>query len=169
MPRIRPGYLAEVPATSFGAGSSDTTAKVICYPDSPFYNGEYNDQKIRDSFFAPPELEGNFINDGGYQFGLVDRTYSGTPNFDEVEVGGGGKPATPFAPNVASPAVPFDPRTIPEQGREATIKIKSRSRGAFLGNGMVSPHTTKYVQQQPGETLGLGNGSGNTFINRSDD
>jgi hypothetical protein len=166
MPTVRPGFLADVPATSFGLGSSDTRANRIVFSASPYYNGELTDEKIRQTFFNPAELEGDFINDGGYAFGLVDRKYSGTPNFDEVEVGGGGKPATPFAPNIANPAIPFDPRSIPEQGREATIILKSRTRGAFMGNGLVSPHTTKYVAQEPGETLGLGNGSGNAFINR---
>lgn len=168
MPRIKPGYLGEVPATTFGAGSADTTAAKIVFAGSPLYNGELSDEAIKNSFYNPPELEGDFINDGGYMFGLVDRKYSGTPNFDEVEVGGGGKPATPFAPNIANPVVPFDPRTIPDAGREATIRIKSRSRGAFLGNGLVSPHTTKYVSPPPGETNGSGNGSGNTFINREE-
>jgi hypothetical protein len=168
MPRIKPGYLAEVPATTHGLGSSDTTASKIVFAQSPFYNGELTDQAIKDSFYHPAELEGDFINDGGYQFGLVDRKYSGTPNFDEVEVGGGGKPATPFAPNIANPVVPFDPKTIPAEGREATLRHKSISRGAFIGNGLVSPHTTKYVAPPPGETNGPGNGSGNTFINRED-
>lgn len=168
MPRIRPGYLGQVPATNHGMGSSDTTAAKIVFAQSPLYNGELSDQAIKDSFYKPAELEGDFINDGGYQFGLVDRKYSGTPNFDEVEVGGAGKPATPFAPNIANPVVPFDPRTIPAEGREATLRVKSLSRGAFLGNGLVSPHTSKYVSPPPGETNGLGNGSGNTFINREE-
>lgn len=168
MPKIRPGYLTEVPASSFGLGSSDSQAANIVFATSPIYDGTLSDQKVKDSFYKPAELEGDFINDGGYAFGLIDRKYSGTPNFDEVEVGGGGKPATPFAPNIASPQVPFDPRTIPEAGREATIRVKSRSRGAFLGNGLVSPNTTKYIAPEPGDTLGLGNGSGNTFINRGE-
>jgi hypothetical protein len=168
MPRVRPGYLTEVPATNFGLGSSDSQASKLVFSVSPIYNGELSDAKVRETFFAPAELEGTEINDGGYAFGLVDIKYTGTPNFDEVVVGGEGKPATPFAPNIASPEEPFNPRTIPAEGREATIRVRSRSRGAFIGNGLVSPHTTRTTTPAPGETLGPGNGSGNTFINRDE-
>ena len=43
------------------------------------------------------------INDGGHTFGTYDTSYSGAPDLNDVETGGGGLPASPYVPNVTSP------------------------------------------------------------------
>ena len=95
MPAIRPGFMVETPATSFGLGKSDTTSRRIAFSVSPIHNGTFKDEDVRRSFFQPAELVGGELSDGGYAFGTVKRYYQDTPNLEEVEVGGGGKPASP--------------------------------------------------------------------------
>ena len=71
-------------------------------------------------------------------------------NFDDVETGGGGLPATPFTPNPSSPGAgstfagdqpPFE-GIIPDSGPEF---------GSGLG-GLLSPSTTS--EEIQGQTLG---------------
>jgi hypothetical protein len=129
-----------------------------------------NDEAIKASFFTPPETTGargaRVMNDGGYMFGLVDRDYQRTPNFADVVVGGGGLPASPYGPNIATPSDGHNPSSIPAEGVAATDEVRSRSGGAFTGNSLVSPHQTRFIAGPPGTTQAPGNGSGNTFVVR---
>ena len=43
------------------------------------------------------------VNDQGHTFGTFNRDYSEAPNYADVETGGGGKPASAWVPNPASP------------------------------------------------------------------
>lgn len=169
MPAIRPGYLAETPITEFGPGKASSHALRALYPTHPLFN-EINDQAVRSSFFTPPETTGErgkrVMSDGGYMFGQVDLDYQNTPNFADVVVGGGGLPASPYGPNIASPTDGHNPASIPAEGVTATDEVRSRSGGAFVGNGLVSPHRTRFIAGPPGEDSPLGNGSGKTFVVR---
>jgi hypothetical protein len=165
MAAIRPGYVVEIPVRTFGLGSSDTGAKKRAYTTSPIFDGTYSaDTTVRAAFFQPRELRGGQINDGGYAFGLVDRYYQGTPDLATVEVGGGGKPGSPYAPNLGVPGEGngHNPAAIPDSGVDLTNTLRSRSQGAFIGNGLVSPNTTVGAIVDPGQR-GLGIGSGNSF------
>jgi hypothetical protein len=73
-------------------------------------------------------LQGTLLSDGGYAFGTVDRFYSNTPNLADVVVGGGGKPGSPFAPNLGVPgeANGHNPAAIPDSGVETTQEERSR-------------------------------------------
>ncbi len=165
MAKIKPGLVVEVPATSFMLGRSDTGAKKLGYTTSPLYDGSYSsDETVRARYFSPPELNGTEMNDGGYAFGIVDRAYSDAPNLAEVEIGGGGKPGSPFAPNLGVPgeANGHNPAAIPDSGAQLTEALRSRSAGAFVGNGLVSPHSTSpTVASKEGKALGIG--SANSF------
>lgn len=165
MPAIRPGYVVEIPVRTFGLGSSDTGAKKKAYTTSPLYNGTLStDAAVRATFFQPRELSGGQLNDGGYAFGLVDRYYQGTPDLATVPIGGGGLPGSPFAPNLGVPGEGngHNPAAIPADGAELTQELRSRSQGAFIGNGLVSPHTTVAAIVDPAQR-GMGIGSGNSF------
>lgn len=170
MPAVRPGFLSTTPTKTFGLGSSDSASLRLAFPKSPIFN-ELNDQAIRDSFDLPPELQNGQINDGGYAWGLVDRNYQQTPKFDNVPVGGGGLPASPYGPNIASPdpSDPSNPLTIPASGVEATELARSKSNGAYQGNNLTPPSKTTagIAPRRLGQYLPLGVGSGNTFINRT--
>lgn len=165
MPAIRPGYVVEIPATSFALGRNDTGAKKLAYTTSPLYDGSYStDAAVRRAFLAPRELLSNQLNDGGYAFGLVDRYYQSTPDLATVEIGGGGKPGSPYAPNLGVPgeANGHNPAAIPATGVELTQAERSRSPGAFIGNGLVSPNSTVASVVDPTQRA-LGIGSGNSF------
>jgi hypothetical protein len=165
MPAIRPGFVVQVPATSFGLGSSDSSSKKRAFTTSPIYDGSYTtDEVVRNSFLRPRELQGTLLSDGGYAFGTVDRFYSNTPNLADVVVGGGGKPGSPFAPNLGVPgeANGHNPAAIPDSGVETTQEERSRSNGAFVGNGLVSPSSTRASVVDPNQRS-LGVGSGNSF------
>lgn len=165
MPAIRPGQVVEVPARTFGLGSSDTANKRLAYTTSPIYNGTYStDNVVRSTFLNPRELSGGQLNDGGYAFGLVDRYYQGTPDLATVVIGGGGKPGSPFAPNLGVPGEGngHNVSAIPDSGTALTQGARSASQGAFIGNGLVSPNTTVGAVVDPTQR-GLGIGSGNSF------
>lgn len=166
MPAIRPGFLVETPVTTFGLGRSDSTAARLIYSSSPFYNGTTRDEDIRKSFFQPAELSSDGkLNDGGYAFGTTDRYYQQTPNLNEVPVGGGGLPGSPYGPNIATPTRGHDPSSIPASGVEAAQRLASRSAGAWVGNSLKSPHESTLSIIDPTQRR-LGVGSGNSFVVR---
>lgn len=163
MPAVRPGLVVEVPATAFDLGKSDTSSAKGLYPTSPLFDGSYSsDNAVRTAFLRPVELMGTQLNDGGYAYGLVERFYKDTPNLAEVVLGGAGLPGSPYAPNIGTPSDGQNPASIPTSGITATENLRSRSNGAFIGNGLVSPNTTVAAVVDP-TTRGLGIGSGNSF------
>jgi len=171
MPVIRTGYLSAPPVSTFRAGRSDTISLKAAFPNSPLYNGEYNDEKIRAAFFAPPELSADgFMNDQSYAFGSVSRYYGGAPDLSQVVPGGKGAPGSPYGPNINSPTVGHNPTSIPED-TVATEAARSHSEGAFVGggaDGIVSPSKTtrSIVARTLGGTLTNGNGSGDSYRKR---
>lgn len=166
MAAVRPGYLADVPATTFGFGKSSTAQLKGAYTTSPLYT-TYRDNEIRNAFNRPAEVTGDdgkrVMSDGGYAFGSVERDYQSSPDLADVPVGGGGLPGSPFGPNVASPGVGngHNYAAIPDSG----VVTRPISEGAFVGNGLVSPIQTArgIAPRLLGQALQNGVGSGNTF------
>lgn len=130
----------ESPVRTFGLGTSSTADLAIIYSGSPVNDGSLNDAIVEEFF---QELnQAPVISDGGHTFGTVNRDYQDSPNLADVEVGGGGKPGSPFGPNIAvAPTDPHNPAGIPEAGVEATENSRG-SGGAFVGNGLESPSRT---------------------------
>lgn len=130
------------PPTNFGLGTSDRASLQTAYANSPIYS--LRDQDLRDFYSRPPELQGDgMMRDGGYAFNAAPRFYQDSPNLEEVQTGGGGLPASPYAPNIAPPTNGIDnPSSIPESGVEATARIRGGG-GWGTGNGLESPSTTR--------------------------
>lgn len=155
MPTHKQLMVNGVPSSLFGSGRSDKPNLQRTFPASPIYRNELSDDFLisqwRDLVQVGP------INDGGHTFGLQDMNYSDAPNFDDVKVGGGGLPGSPFAPNIASPADGADsPTSIPESGVEATETVRGGG-AAFIGDGLASPsNTSKVVSSQTLGRLALG-------------
>lgn len=127
--------IVEVPPTTGANGSTDTTVLALAYPGSPVHRGELTDATITALYQA--ELEGD-KSDGGHTFGTVDMDFGNAPNLEEVVVGGGGLPGSPWAPNIASPPEGQNPSDIPASGVEATNRARG-SGGPFIGDGLQSP------------------------------
>ena len=123
-------------------GKSDIAGLQSAFPGSPVYDGTLTDQVATDQYMNI--VTNATVNDGGHTFGTVDLNYGSAPNLEDVEVGGGGKPGSPYAPNIASPPTGQNPADIPESGVEATERARG-SGGAFSGNGLASPDSTSRV------------------------
>lgn len=129
-------WTVEVPTTTQGNGHSDTAIHKSSFPSSPFHNGELTAEGLKRQFAEL--VQSADFNDGGHTFGQLDRDYREAPNLNDVEVGGGGLPGSPYAPNIASPTEGLDPTTIPSSGVEATER--SRGQGSpFPGDALASP------------------------------
>ena len=70
------------------------------FPDSPLFNGDLSDEE-RKKLFQELALDGTVVN--GLGINSFNRDYEGAPDLTQVEIGGGGKPASPYVPNLTSP------------------------------------------------------------------
>lgn len=130
----------EPPVRTFGLGSSSTRDSSIIYSGSPINNGSLSDAIVEEMFQEMNQAP--VLSDGGHTFGTVNRDYQDAPNLEEVVVGGGGLPGSPYGPNIAvNPNEPHNPAGIPEAGVAATEAVRG-SGGAFIGDGLQSPHRT---------------------------
>lgn len=166
MPTVRPGYLADTPATNYGFGKSSSIHMKEAYGTSPLYT-TYRDNEIRNTFNRPPEVTGpdgkRVLSDGGWAFGTVERDYQSAPSMSEVPTGGGGLPASPWGPNPNAPGAGngHNYAAIPA----STIGERPASEGAFIGTGRISPQATSraIAPRLLGQVLQNGVGSGNSF------
>jgi hypothetical protein len=156
--------MVQPPVRTYGLGSTSTADLYAIYPGSPVYSGEINDETVTETFMNV--VMSGEINDGGHTFGSVNIDYQAAPDLNEVETGGGGLPATPYAPNVAvAPEDPHNPAGIPAEGAEATARLRGGG-GAFTaapgtgGNVAANPKDTSTAisQLRIGEYI-LGKGS----------
>lgn len=129
----------EVPATTFGRGSSETKDLQDIFPGSPIHSGELNDEVVQEQG-NELLIEGS-VNDGGHTFGTFDRDYPEAPNLEDVKTGGGGLPGTPYAPNIGAPPEGMNPADIPAKGAEVTERIQGGG-DPFPGDGLASPSKT---------------------------
>lgn len=143
MPKYRQRVIETTgPERLYAKGSSAPADLLTSYPNSPINQGEgvfATDETMRQQY--DEFVNGGEVDDKGKNFGVVNVDYGpveggskGAPNLEEVETGGGGLPGTPYAPNVASPAVSDDPTTIPEAGAAITAQRKGTG-GPFVGSG----------------------------------
>jgi hypothetical protein len=157
MPTHKQDTVKSSKVTTRGLGAADTTNAILAYPGSPIHSGELTEEIVR---AQGQDLVDGITSDGGHTFGSFDMDYSDAPDFADVEVGGGGLPGAPFAPNIASPGEGMNPADIPAVGVEAT----EAARGAgspFPGDGLASPSkASKSVSRQKLGSLIFGNSDG---------
>jgi hypothetical protein len=150
MPTHRQGT-TESPVTVNGLGTTSTADLKICFAGSPLYDGTYTDAKLKEVYTAL--VLDPLVNDGGHTFGTFNRGFANAPNLADVAIGGGGKPGTPYAPNIASPGPGMNPRNIPAEGAAATAD-QPHGGGAFNGDGLASPSVTSNKVATQSRTLG---------------
>ena len=121
---------------------------------SPIYTNSITD-KERKKTFQSEALDGTVVNGHGlnsFSRDFVGTTQNPVPDLNDVETGGGGKPASPFIPNLTSPG----PGSIsaadqPEFDGELPDPASNVEFGSGLG-GLVSPIETS--TRISGQTLG---------------
>jgi hypothetical protein len=98
----------ESPANSVGQyGRSSTERLRSAFPGSPINIGRTDkinsfDRNGVRRWYSTNVLRGE-TNDGGHTFGTFDMNYTTAPNYDDVESGAAGKPASAWVPNPSSP------------------------------------------------------------------
>jgi hypothetical protein len=126
-------------------GTSNTGNLRKAFPSTPQYN-DYKDIAAKTLYI---DLLNSNNNDASeaisyYGFASFSLNYSenGAPNLNDVEVGAGGLPATPFSPNIASPG-PGDasPTSLPEYTGEIKNIDAINNVGSGIG-GLASPNET---------------------------
>jgi len=122
-----------------GIGSANYDSLQKAYPGSPVYSGELDDEKVANQYIDI--VTDAVVDDLGHAFGKVDLNYTGAPNLEDVVVGGGGLPGSPYAPNIASPPTGQNPADIPASGVDAT-KVSQGSGAPFSGDGLANPRDT---------------------------
>lgn len=148
-------FKVNVPSTTRGNGSSDTDALQTAHPGSPIYRNEINDARLEEQANAVliGELDATDPIDSGRGNDVqaiaywdlptsYTRDYGDSPNLEEVVVGGGGLPGSPYAPNIAVPAEGQNPADIPAEGVGVTEAARGGG-GAFDGDGLASPSDTR--------------------------
>ena len=141
----QPQIIVEVPAPTekaFGARKDQNLR--AAFASSPIYLNELTDAERKKRFQAEA-LDGVVVNGHGlnsYSRDFVGTTQNPVPDLSDVETGGGGKPASPFIPNLTSPGPgsvsaadqPEYTGTLPDPATNVEF-------GSGLG-GLVSPATT---------------------------
>lgn len=87
------------------------------------------------------------INDGGHMFGTFDLNFTNAPNFETVETGGAGLPASPFIPNLASPGPgSVSPTAQPEYTGE--LPMGGDQFGSGMGGAVAPSDTSSRISTQ---------------------
>ena len=121
---------------------------------SPLYN-DYKDDAIEK--LGHQKLFVEDVNDAGHSFGVQSRNYvsNGVPDYEEVETGGGGLPASAHAPNTASPLEGVNrPDTIPE-APDGYGSIESADNWGVGAGAKLSPLKSAAQISYAGRPLGF--------------
>jgi len=95
---------ANVPPTKPFGARNDTNVRAA-FADSPIYKNEITDQERKETY-QDNALNGTVTNGNGinsFNLDFEGTTQDPVPNLEDVVTGGGGLPASPFVPNLASP------------------------------------------------------------------
>ena len=92
--------MMDPPITAAGKGKSNSTALKAMFPQTPYFNGDYDDAKAL--ALGNETLLGASVNDGGHTFSTVSLQYTDAPDMSTVDTGGLKLP-NPYQPNPGSP------------------------------------------------------------------
>jgi hypothetical protein len=131
------------PPTEGGVGSVRNENNLqSAFPNSPIYKNDINDEE-RKAYFQSKVMDGVVIS--GFGLDSFNLDFSGSPNLDDVETGGGGLPGTPYIPNLNSADGAVPSGQAPYDGTRGKIEDKDAATGRQYGSGLgglTSPSTT---------------------------
>lgn len=116
------------------------------FPDSPIYKQEITDIERKKTH---QELcrDGIVLNGNGIS--SFDRDYTGAPNLEDVQTGGGGLPSTPYTPNLTSPGPgSFNAADQPVYAGDIPDKDLKNQWGVGLGGTTSPSDTSKRLSEQ---------------------
>lgn len=132
-------------------GSRNDLNLQSAFPNSPIYLEEVTNDERKEKY-KELALDGLVVNGNGIN--SFDRDYSNAPNLEDVETGGGGKPASPYFPNLTSPG-PGSINASDQPVFNGTIPTPEEKQSAFgtgLG-GTANPSATSTLMKDV-STLG---------------
>lgn len=100
MPEQNQNIVKALPPTNKPLGSRNDVNIKNAFPASPIHLEEMTDAERKEKY-KELALDGVVLNGNGIN--SFNRDYEGAPNIKDVETGGGGKPSTPYTPNLTSP------------------------------------------------------------------
>lgn len=115
---ITPGPGADGIHVGYSLTNSDTVVLNSLFPNSPTYT---TDPAAYRATVQALMLDGVLTEND--QMGSVNLDYGNTPNLADVTTGGGGLPASPYFPNLASTPDPGDAGTQPAMSPEAIAQV----------------------------------------------
>lgn len=154
----QPQFIVEVPVPTVKAFGTRVDQNLrSAFPESPVYKNDITDKERKETYQAEA-LDGTVVN--GHGLNSFSRDYVGTtqnpvPNLEDVETGGGGKPASPFIPNLTSPGPgSLSAADQPEFDGELPDPASNVEFGSGLG-GLISPRETspRIAQQSLGNYI----------------
>lgn len=161
---------ANIPkSTGMGFRNENNLRAAFANSPLPVGKGEYSVEAVNNAGIAA--LNGNggpgdnipnigiangVVNDEGYAFGTIDLNYSDSPDMNTVQTGGGGLPASPYVPNIASAE-----GGIPSNQPEYTGDLPNRNNSYGVGPGgtteLANPkNTSKSISGQTLNSYVLG-------------
>ena len=116
------------------------------FSSSPLYNGDMSDEE-RAKLFQELALDGTVTSGNGLN--SFSRDFEDAPDISQVETGGGGKPASPYMPNLTSPGPgSINAADQPEFNGTLPDGENRTNFGSGLG-GLAQPaETTKSIAEQ---------------------
>jgi hypothetical protein len=130
-------------------GSSNTANLQSMFPGSPINKGEITDTErleFYQNLLDLSNIDSNSLHAAGGYYGIPNHSMNylenGMPIISDVEVGGGGLPASPYSPNPSSPG---PGSTNAADQPEFTGDLKNPASVSNFGTGLgglVEPSTT---------------------------
>ena len=139
------------PPTGKPLGSRNDVNLKSAFPSSPIFLEELTDDERKEKF-KELALDGLVVNGNGIN--SFNRDYSGAPNLENVETGGGGKPASPYFPNLTSPG-PGSINASDQPTYNGTIPDPSEKQAAF-GSGLGGTTNPSETSEQMKNISSLG-------------
>ena len=135
---------AAPPNKAFGARNQSNLQSM--FANSPVYNGDMSDEE-RTKLYQELALDGTVS--GGHGINSFSRDFDGAPDITQVETGGGGKPASPYVPNLTSPG----PGSIsaadqPEFTGTLPDGVNRSNFGSGLGGTASPEESSKSISEQ---------------------